>query len=217
MNCVICFEEKASNVIIPCGHQCACRACLSSLSICPICRKPFTSSITVFPSGIPLDDNKPAVPPLLMYIVVFVAYNPAIRPRRRIIVSQHDGKSICMHVHNSQLRVSTCNLSHVCSHRVLIPVCILDSPIEEGQLMIESKKALTRTQNQIQHRCLGFLQSENKTFICQLGNKLCGDGAPIISSFWNHKPNQLTANCTAFLFSQLLHLFASTNKNLMYI
>ncbi|KAL7576467.1 hypothetical protein ACA910_017976 [Epithemia clementina (nom. ined.)] len=36
--CVICLEEKADHVLIPCGHVCLCKSCQASTRTCPLCR-----------------------------------------------------------------------------------------------------------------------------------------------------------------------------------
>ena len=48
-SCVVCLDEEANIVFIPCGHLCTCISCSSRLgNLCPICRSNFTSSIQVY-------------------------------------------------------------------------------------------------------------------------------------------------------------------------
>ena len=53
--CVICKSEKSNNVIIPCGHQCLCDACVKEVidligveKNCPYCQGVFTSIHRVY-------------------------------------------------------------------------------------------------------------------------------------------------------------------------
>jgi len=50
--CSICFDEKATHLVTPCGHQCGCEECLSIVKRtsgrCPICRGPVSSMQRVF-------------------------------------------------------------------------------------------------------------------------------------------------------------------------
>jgi len=51
--CVICMNENATVVMVPCGHMCVCRTCLQSshvLSNCPICRAPIIKKQNVYMS-----------------------------------------------------------------------------------------------------------------------------------------------------------------------
>ena len=54
--CVICMDEEADFLIIPCGHKCGCRGCLNHLKDssgkCPICRTQIQSLVQVFSAGI---------------------------------------------------------------------------------------------------------------------------------------------------------------------
>jgi hypothetical protein len=59
--CVACRVNHATRVLIPCGHQCICSACLlqlplddSGYQICPTCRGVIEDSIRPFASGVPI-------------------------------------------------------------------------------------------------------------------------------------------------------------------
>ena len=36
--CIICFEGEKTHLAAPCGHQCVCGPCSSTLKTCPYCR-----------------------------------------------------------------------------------------------------------------------------------------------------------------------------------
>ena len=46
-DCVVCYCEKPSVIIMPCGHQCTCNECFKLITDdkqgCPLCRKHITS------------------------------------------------------------------------------------------------------------------------------------------------------------------------------
>ncbi len=51
--CCICLAEKADTACVPCGHLCACGACLKTLSSaedsrCPMCRTPVTGVLRIY-------------------------------------------------------------------------------------------------------------------------------------------------------------------------
>lgn len=47
--CVICLSEAASHVVVPCGHQALCKACVApDLQSCPVCRQPVHAVIRVY-------------------------------------------------------------------------------------------------------------------------------------------------------------------------
>ncbi len=51
-NCVVCFDDIRSHILIPCGHRCVCETCLRQLqaqqdNLCPICRQTFTFATRV--------------------------------------------------------------------------------------------------------------------------------------------------------------------------
>lgn len=47
--CVICNEEPAACIMIPCKHMCLCKNCLASFKrmyrTCPLCKKEFTEIV----------------------------------------------------------------------------------------------------------------------------------------------------------------------------
>ena len=49
--CAICFDAPANHIVTPCGHLCACGACLPKCERCPICRGPMESVQRVFMCG----------------------------------------------------------------------------------------------------------------------------------------------------------------------
>ena len=50
--CVVCRDNKADLLLVPCGHQCVCRTCVSGLkNKCPICRDEFAMAQKVYKSG----------------------------------------------------------------------------------------------------------------------------------------------------------------------
>lgn len=46
--CKICYESEYNTAFFPCGHVCACAKCASSVTKCPMCRKPFECVMRVF-------------------------------------------------------------------------------------------------------------------------------------------------------------------------
>lgn len=46
--CCICMANKKSHACVPCGHQCVCETCSTSISKCPICRTKIEKFIKVF-------------------------------------------------------------------------------------------------------------------------------------------------------------------------
>lgn len=46
--CKICYEGEYNTAFFPCGHVCACAKCASSVTKCPMCRKPFECVMRVF-------------------------------------------------------------------------------------------------------------------------------------------------------------------------
>lgn len=46
--CKICYIRDYNIAIIPCGHVVACARCISVISNCPICRKPFNEVIKIY-------------------------------------------------------------------------------------------------------------------------------------------------------------------------
>ena len=58
--CVVCMDEEADGVVLPCGHLCGCEPCLNTLlnsgAKCPICRAHINSVVKVFQSGVVEED-----------------------------------------------------------------------------------------------------------------------------------------------------------------
>lgn len=48
MFCIICFDHPKEYALLPCGHMCSCRYCVSKLDICPICREPVDGKARIF-------------------------------------------------------------------------------------------------------------------------------------------------------------------------
>lgn len=46
--CKICFGAEYNTAFLPCGHVVACAKCASSVTKCPLCRKPFTDVMRVY-------------------------------------------------------------------------------------------------------------------------------------------------------------------------
>ena len=46
--CAICMDTRRSHCFVPCGHRCACEECAAKVSVCPICRQPFSCAIRVW-------------------------------------------------------------------------------------------------------------------------------------------------------------------------
>ncbi|EDV96091.1 death-associated inhibitor of apoptosis 1 [Drosophila grimshawi] len=46
--CKICYAEEYNTAFLPCGHVVACAKCASSVTKCPLCRKPFTDVMRVY-------------------------------------------------------------------------------------------------------------------------------------------------------------------------
>ena len=62
--CIVCMDEEADGVVLPCGHLCGCEPCLKMLlnsgAKCPICRAHMNSVVKVFQSGIVEEDMQVA-------------------------------------------------------------------------------------------------------------------------------------------------------------
>ena len=58
--CVVCMDEEANGVVLPCGHLCGCESCLNTLlnsgDRCPICRGHMNAIVKVFQSGVMEED-----------------------------------------------------------------------------------------------------------------------------------------------------------------
>ena len=52
--CVICLDASINTVFVPCGHMCACAACVINLQkttkVCPICRERFKEVVRTYTS-----------------------------------------------------------------------------------------------------------------------------------------------------------------------
>jgi len=46
--CKICYNSEYNTVFIPCSHIVTCAKCASSITKCPLCRKPFGSIMRVY-------------------------------------------------------------------------------------------------------------------------------------------------------------------------
>ncbi|EDW80089.1 uncharacterized protein Dwil_GK23971 [Drosophila willistoni] len=46
--CKICYAAEYNTAFLPCGHVVACAKCASSVTKCPLCRKPFTDVMRVY-------------------------------------------------------------------------------------------------------------------------------------------------------------------------
>jgi len=46
--CIICYDNKSSHAIVPCGHKQFCEACIGLLDKCPICNSPKQMSLKIF-------------------------------------------------------------------------------------------------------------------------------------------------------------------------
>lgn len=46
--CKICYASEYNTAFLPCGHVVACAKCASSVTKCPLCRKPFTDVMRVY-------------------------------------------------------------------------------------------------------------------------------------------------------------------------
>jgi hypothetical protein len=44
-DCAICMSNEKCMVIVPCGHYYTCAECTEKITMCPICRNPFKSTI----------------------------------------------------------------------------------------------------------------------------------------------------------------------------
>lgn len=46
--CKICYTNEYNTAFYPCGHVVACAKCASSVTTCPVCRKPFDNLIRIY-------------------------------------------------------------------------------------------------------------------------------------------------------------------------
>lgn len=49
--CVVCMEQEAQMIFLPCGHVCCCQTCCKRLQTCPLCRRDITQHIRIFYSS----------------------------------------------------------------------------------------------------------------------------------------------------------------------
>ncbi|XP_063792262.1 E3 ubiquitin-protein ligase LRSAM1 isoform X2 [Pseudophryne corroboree] len=48
--CVVCMEQEAQSIFLPCGHVCCCSNCGDALQTCPLCRRDITQRIRIYHS-----------------------------------------------------------------------------------------------------------------------------------------------------------------------
>jgi len=49
--CVVCIDGPSTEVVVPCGHKCLCKACAERFQVgdpCPVCRSEVLMTMTVF-------------------------------------------------------------------------------------------------------------------------------------------------------------------------
>ncbi|NXL89437.1 LRSM1 ligase, partial [Alectura lathami] len=46
--CVVCMEQEAQTIFLPCGHVCCCQTCCAQLHACPLCRQDITQHVRIF-------------------------------------------------------------------------------------------------------------------------------------------------------------------------
>lgn len=54
-HCIVCWENPADHVLVPCGHICLCTECVKNKahgSKCPHCRAAYTSVYKCYPAGV---------------------------------------------------------------------------------------------------------------------------------------------------------------------
>ncbi|XP_048821890.1 E3 ubiquitin-protein ligase LRSAM1 isoform X3 [Lagopus muta] len=49
--CVVCMEQEAQMIFLPCGHVCCCQTCCKRLQSCPLCRGDITQHVRIFYSS----------------------------------------------------------------------------------------------------------------------------------------------------------------------
>ncbi|XP_018087999.1 E3 ubiquitin-protein ligase LRSAM1 isoform X2 [Xenopus laevis] len=49
--CVVCMEQEAHIIFLPCGHVCCCVTCGDALHTCPLCRRDITQRIRIYQSS----------------------------------------------------------------------------------------------------------------------------------------------------------------------
>lgn len=48
MHCRLCKGEKATILLLPCGHICVCEICAEQVCKCPVCRMPVKEKVRTF-------------------------------------------------------------------------------------------------------------------------------------------------------------------------
>ncbi|XP_041428204.1 E3 ubiquitin-protein ligase LRSAM1 isoform X2 [Xenopus laevis] len=48
--CVVCMEQEAHIIFLPCGHVCCCTTCGNALHTCPLCRRDITQHLRIYQS-----------------------------------------------------------------------------------------------------------------------------------------------------------------------
>ena len=55
VQCVVCLDAPADHLVLPCGHQCGCAACLETIrgsgsrgAVCPMCRSRIEGIVRVY-------------------------------------------------------------------------------------------------------------------------------------------------------------------------
>jgi len=46
--CCICFEREKNILLLQCKHVCVCSNCVTTLTMCPICRSNISSNIQIY-------------------------------------------------------------------------------------------------------------------------------------------------------------------------
>lgn len=49
--CVVCLEQEAQMVFLPCGHVCCCQQCCQPLRTCPLCRQDISQRLRIYHSS----------------------------------------------------------------------------------------------------------------------------------------------------------------------
>ncbi|XP_072208663.1 E3 ubiquitin-protein ligase LRSAM1 isoform X1 [Excalfactoria chinensis] len=49
--CVVCMEQEAQMIFLPCGHVCCCQTCCKRLQTCPLCRRDIAQHVRIFYSS----------------------------------------------------------------------------------------------------------------------------------------------------------------------
>jgi len=46
--CIVCMERRVDSVLIPCGHICCCKQCVTKFIDCPVCRLPIERVVRTY-------------------------------------------------------------------------------------------------------------------------------------------------------------------------